>query len=195
MLSHMGRKLVIQPRYFSGRTAWRTWLQSHHASVTELWVTLYKKHVARGLTYPEAVEEALCFGWIDGQLRRLDDEKHMLRFTPRRPGSVWAPSNIARVRRLTKEKKMTLVGLKVFTPRKHPERVALAATTTTRRLPADLGRALRTKPIAWKRFQSYPPSHRQRILWWVMSARQSATRQRRIQNVVSNLVRYARPHW
>lgn len=192
----MKPSMVPHPRYFPTRGKWRLWLRKNHAQSQGLWLMFYKQHVNRGLKYPEAVEEALCFGWIDGQLRRIDDRKHMLRFTPRRPKSVWAPLNIARVKQLIKKKKMTAAGLKVFTPPKHPERVVPVATTPgAKTLPVDLKRALRLKPIARQRLKAYPPSHQQRIIWWVRSAKQSATRQRRIRQVVSNLTRYAKPHW
>lgn len=185
-----------RPHYFPTRGKWRLWLQKNHSKSQGLWVMFYKQHVNRGLKYPEAVEEALCFGWIDGQLRRIDDRQHMLRFTPRRPGSVWAPSNIARVKKLIKEKKMTAAGLKVFTPPKHPEHVApVAATPGSLTIPADLQRSLRARPITWRRLKAYPRSHQQRIIWWVRSAKQAETRQRRIKQIVSNLTRYAKPHW
>lgn len=192
----MKRAVGISSRHFATRQEWRAWLKKNHAHSQGMWVVLYKQHVGKGMQYPAAVEEALSFGWIDGQLRRIDDRKHMLRFTPRRPGGIWAPSNIARVKKLIKEKKMTPAGLKVFTPPKHPERVAPVVTTPKSLIiPTDLKRALKAKPMAWKHWLTRPPSHRRQVIWWIVSAKQRETRIRRINNAVSNLARYARPHW
>lgn len=185
-----------KPRYFATRAAWRAWLQKNHAARSEQWALFYKKHVGRGMAYPEAVEEALCFGWIDGLERRIDDRCHMLRFTPRKPGSTWAPSNIARVKRLIKEKKMTPAGLKVFTQPKHPDRVApTAASPKSLVMPPDLRRALRTRAAAWKHWQTYPPSFRRIAIWWVRSAKQASTRERRVKNVVSNAVAHPKARY
>ncbi len=185
-----------KPRSFPTRLAWRRWLRRHHAKGSGVWVQLYKKHVNRGLQYPEAVEEALCFGWVDGQLRRLDDRRHMLRFTPRRPNSVWAPSNIARVRKLSKAKRMTAAGLKVFRSAKLERQTAPdASVARSLILPPDLRRALRGRRLAWQHWQNRPPSARRIAIWWVRSAKQPATRLRRIRNIVSNAARYAKAHY
>jgi len=94
------------------RAAWRRWLQRHHATKSEIWLVLYKKHVnPSGFSHDDATEEALCFGWIDGILKRIDDKKHALRFSPRRPNSVWSDSNKCRVRRLIQSGQMTEAGL------------------------------------------------------------------------------------
>ena len=156
----------------------------------------YKKHLSRGLTYPDAVEEALCFGWIDGQLRRIDDTRHILRFTPRRAGSVWAPSNVARVKKLIKEKKMTPAGLTVFRASKTAKNPAPKAKTKARIvLPSELRRALMANRKAWMHFQNYPKSFRRTAIWWVSSAKQKETQSRRILKVVQNAAAHAKPHY
>ena len=105
----------MKPTIFNSRNEWRAWLRKHHKSKKEIWLIFYKKHLnKKSLAYTDAVEEALCFGWIDGQLRRIDSARHMIRFSPRRPGSIWAPSNIKRVRKMIREKKMTKNGLTLF---------------------------------------------------------------------------------
>lgn len=180
-------------------SAWRAWLRKNHTRKKEVWVVFYKKHTGRkALAYVDAVEEALCYGWIDGQLRRIDDEKHMLRFSPRRPGSVWAPSNIKRVRKLIRERRMTAAGLKLFRAAKLETRTALTVKTVMKKykrivVPPDLRRALASKPIALKHFLGYPPSFRLLAIHWVRNAKKLETRQRRIKNVVSNASKYSRP--
>lgn len=184
---------------FTTRSAWRNWLRRHHSIEKESWLVLYKKHVRPAtLTYEDAVEEALCFGWIDGQLRRIDDRKHMLRFSPRRPGSTWAPSNITRVRKLIRERKMTKTGLRLFKTAKLEQQTAPTVRTTTREtkrivVPSDLRKALQARPIALRHFLSYPPSFRLLAIRWVQNAKKPETRQRRIRNVVRNAATHARP--
>ena len=99
-------------RHFPGREQWRAWLGENHDAAKELWLVFHKKHTGKGgLTYDEAVEEALCFGWIDGILKRIDDEKHMVRFCPRRKNSIWSERNKERVRRMIEAGRMTDIGL------------------------------------------------------------------------------------
>lgn len=176
------------------RAAWRAWLLKHHASRSGVWLKLTKKNFQPGLSYNDAVEEALCYGWIDGQLRRIDDRSHRLRFTPRKAGSTWAPSNIVRVKRLMKAKKMTPAGLKVFKPSKQ-NTAPVTSTPKSLTLPPDLGRALRSRAMAWKHWQTYPPSFRRIAIWWVKGAKQPATRARRIQNIVSNAFAHPKPQY
>lgn len=184
---------ILPQKFFASRAPWRAWLKKHHASSTGVWVRLNKKHVGQGLQYAEAVEEALCFGWIDGQLRRIDDRSHMVRFTPRRAGSIWAPSNIARMKRLIKEGRMTPAGRRVFKPAEVKRRTApTAAAPTSLRLPPDLAKALRKSPKARKHFLNYPPSHRRIAIWWVRSAKHPETRERRIRNIVQNAAAHSR---
>jgi len=103
---------VGKQRCMKTRSAWRAWLQKHHATADELWLILFKKHTGKaGLVYEDAVREALCFGWIDGILKRIDDEKHTIRFSPRRKNSVWSATNKKRVAKVIAEGRMTEAGL------------------------------------------------------------------------------------
>lgn len=184
------------PRSFSNRSTWRAWLRKNHATSSGIWVRCYRKHIQRGLKYADAVEEALCFGWIDGQLRRLDGQRFALRFSPRKSGSVWAPSNIIRVKKLITAEKMTAAGLKKFRSATLEQRTAPdASSARSLTLPSDLKRALLQRPVAWKHFQNRPPSSRRIAIWWVRTAKKVETRQRRIGNIVSNAARYAKPHY
>jgi uncharacterized protein YdeI (YjbR/CyaY-like superfamily) len=144
------------------------------------------------VTLSEAVEEALCFGWIDGQLRRIDGESHALRFTPRGRRSVWAQSNKDRVERLIREGKMTPAGLAAVEAAKASgEWEAASAREDDQAVPEDLGRALR-KAGTEEAFMSMPPSHRKQYLYWVNEARRDETRQWRIVETVRR-VREGRP--
>lgn len=192
----MDQEITLKPISFSNRGQWRSWLTKNHAKNKGVWVRFYKKFVQRGLKYTDAVEEALCFGWIDGQLRRIDDRRHMIRFSPRQPNSVWARSNIARVKKLIKVKRMTPAGLKLFKSAKLEQQTAPdASMPKSLMIPPDLKQALLKRPISWKHFQGYPPSNRRLAIWWVRTAKKPETRMRRIRNIVANAAKFARPQY
>lgn len=193
----MNRKqLQKNPHFFSTRAVWRSWLKMNHRRDVGVWVLFYKKHLGRGLTYEEVAEEALCFGWIDSQLRRLDEKRHILWFCPRRPGSVWALSNIARVQRLIREKKMTANGLAVFRSAKLQKHTAPNAASQARIvLPPDLRRALVANRKAWIHFQNYPKSFRRTAIFWVLGAKHEEPRTRRIRDIVANAAKNPRPKY
>ena len=137
-----------------------------------------------GLTHEQAVEEALCFGWIDGLLRKVDDESYALRYTPRQPGSVWAESNKQRVERLIREGRMAPAGLaKVEAAKASGEWEAATAREDVDTLPADMAEAL-DKHQARAAFDAWPPSHRKQYLYWLESTKKPETRQKRIQTIV-----------
>jgi uncharacterized protein YdeI (YjbR/CyaY-like superfamily) len=168
------------------RSAWRAWLEEHHADRREIWLVLLKKHVPEpSVTLDEAVEEALCFGWIDGHLRRIDDRSHALRFTPRRPGGQWARSNKARVERLIAEGRMAPPGMAVVEAAKASgdwDRVPPNAELD--RAPDDLQAALDADATAAGGWAALPPSHRRQYVFWVLQAKKSETRARRVDEVV-----------
>ena len=174
---------------FAGRKEWREWLESHHHEDTEAWLVLNKKGVREGsLSLGEAVEEALCFGWIDGKLRSLDDETYSLRFTTRRPDSIWSMSNILRVERLIEEGLMTEAGLqKVAEARQSRQWEAAIRREQTDVIPADLEKALRRRKGAIAGYRSLTDSRKKQLLYWLMSAKRPETRQRRIEAIVSEV--------
>jgi uncharacterized protein YdeI (YjbR/CyaY-like superfamily) len=171
---------------FTGRGEWRNWLESHHRKADEAWLVLYKKGVREGsLSLDEIVEEALCFGWIDGKLRGLDKERYSLRFTPRRNKSVWSVSNIRRVERLIREGLMTESGMeKVVEARKSGQWDAAISREQTDVIPADLEKALRGKKGAVAGYRSLSNSRKKQLLHWLLTARRPDTRQRRIAAIV-----------
>jgi uncharacterized protein YdeI (YjbR/CyaY-like superfamily) len=170
---------------FAGREEWRAWLAEHHAQETEAWVIHFKKSAGRrGLTYEEAVEEALCFGWIDGLLRGLDAEKYALRYSPRTARSTWSESNKRRVAKLIAEGRMTAAGLaKVAVAQASGEWEAATAREDVGAVPADLAEELK-RSRAWAAFNRWPASRKKQYLYWLSSAKRAATRQKRVQAIV-----------
>jgi uncharacterized protein YdeI (YjbR/CyaY-like superfamily) len=179
-----GRKLEEmkqEPKtlYVSDRAAWRAWLEENHASEREVWVVYYKKHTGRPrIPYDDAVEEALCFGWIDSTVRRLDDERYLQKFTPRRDKSNWCESNVKRARRLISEGRMTKAGLdaiaegaldKEFAPK--PKEIEV---------PRFVSDALKKTPHAWENFNALAPSYRRDYVGWITGAKREETRERRL---------------
>lgn len=175
-----------EPLFFRDRAAWRRWLQKNHSKSTEIWVITYKKHTGkRCLSYEEALEEAMIHGWIDSRLRRIDDERHMWRFAPRKPNSIWSLSNRRRAERLVKEGKMTVNGLKTVEDGKRSGQWQKAiAPSKPPRIPSDLKQALVKDGLAWKNFRGFAKSYRTTYLYWIISAKTDKTRSKRIQEVV-----------
>jgi uncharacterized protein YdeI (YjbR/CyaY-like superfamily) len=169
------------PRAFKTAAAFRAWLEKHHATESELVLGLYKVHAAhRGLTYAQALDEALCFGWIDGVLHRLDEDSFSLRFTPRKPKSIWSRRNVAHVERLKKAGKMTRAGLAAFEA-KDDRRLGVYSFEQQRPdLSPAFVKAFRADAGAWERYQQKPPSYRRATAHWVMSAKREETRARRL---------------
>jgi uncharacterized protein YdeI (YjbR/CyaY-like superfamily) len=170
---------------FRTREQWRRWLTRNHAKSPGEWVYMYKKGATAGLRYTEALDEAVCFGWIDGQIHAVDEEKFRQRWTPRRPGSVWSQVNKDRVKRLTAEGRMCEAGHAAVKAAKK-KRTWQKAYSNRREdsVPADLVNALRAEPEAWRNFRSFARTYRNMYAGWVADAKRSETRQRRIAAVV-----------
>lgn len=151
------------------RKAWRRWLSAHHTTAKEVWLVYYKKASGkRRVAYNDAVEEALCFGWIDGLTKAIDDEKYAQRFTPRRRGSQWSASNIERMRKLIASKKVTRAGLAVAGSIAHKLRPGSEKRSA---LPRDLEQELRSDPLVWKQFNRFPASYKRIRIGWIEAAR------------------------
>ncbi len=163
------------------RTAWRRWLERHHARADGVWLVSYKKATGKPrVDYEAAVEEALCFGWVDSKPRKLDDERTMLYFTPRKPRSGWAGSNKARVARLVAEGRMAPAGLAKVEAARHDGSWTALDAVEALDVPPDLRRALDGRARAASRFDAFPPSVRRSILQWIASAKKPETRANRI---------------
>jgi uncharacterized protein YdeI (YjbR/CyaY-like superfamily) len=171
--------------FASDQVAWRDWLAAHHRDRTQVWLLLLKKHVQEpGVRYDEAVEEALCWGWIDGLTKAWDDRCYVVRFTPRKPGSVWSESNVARVERLIAEGRMTPAGMALVEEAKRRGTWDQAASGRLDVTPPDLEAALVAVPAAAARWEEWPASPRRQYVYWVLDAKRPETRARRIADVV-----------
>jgi uncharacterized protein YdeI (YjbR/CyaY-like superfamily) len=177
----------VKPKHFKSAADFRAWLDANQASATELWVGFYKKDSGKGgLTYPEALDEALCFGWIDGVRKRVDDVRFTQRFTPRKPRSNWSRVNIRHVRRLKQAGRMATAGLKAFAARIAARSGVYSFENKPRELSPSLKRQFKAAPAAWNFFQQQPPGYRRVASFWVMSAKQVATRQRRLARLMED---------
>ena len=171
----------------ANRIEWRAWLEQHYATETEVWLVYNKKGCGKpSATYLESLEEALCSGWIDSIIQRIDDEKYARKFNPRRAGSKWSELNKHLVAKLVREGSMTVAGLaKVdFTL---PEADAPRPKRPELPLPEWLRAGLMTSPNAWKIFNALPPSHRREYIGWISDAKKEETRQRRTREAIERL--------
>jgi uncharacterized protein YdeI (YjbR/CyaY-like superfamily) len=166
---------------FPDAAALRRWLEVHHDTATEAWFGYYRRDVDKAsVTYPEAVDQALCFGWIDGITYRIDDEVTANRFTPRRKGSYWSAVNIAKVERLIAEGRMAPAGLRAFEARDASAAARYSYENRPADLPGTMLASLRSNPSAVAYWESQTPSYRRGATFWVTSAKREATRERRL---------------
>ena len=169
------------------RAAWREWLAEHGKNEKEVWLVYYKAGTGKPtILYEESLEEALCYGWVDSLIQKIDEEKYARKFTPRKPGSKWSELNKHLVAKLVKEGRMTEAGLaKVEFP------IEEAASTRPKRpelpLPEWLKAGLMTSPKAWEKFKRLAPSHQRNYIGWVSDAKREETRQKRIQEAIVRL--------
>ena len=174
-----------KPRYFKTQDAFRKWLERHHASNGELLVGYCKVDSGRpSMTWSESVDQALCFGWIDGVRRRIDDECYCIRFTPRRSGSKWSDVNLKKVAKLKREGLMTPAGLAAYERRVVGRRAGYAYEENIKQLTPAMIREFRSHRKAWKFFQAQAPSYRKKITHWITSAKQQSTRERRLSKMI-----------
>ncbi len=174
--------------FFSSREVFRTWLERHHATAAELIVGFHKKGSGRtGLTYAEAVDEALCFGWIDGIVRRIDEASYCHRFTPRKPGSIWSNLNVSHVARLTAAGRMHAAGLKAFAARSAAKTGIYSFENRDRPqvLPPAYARQFRAHAQAWAYFTAQPPGYQRAALHKVIAPKQAATRERWLARLIA----------
>jgi uncharacterized protein YdeI (YjbR/CyaY-like superfamily) len=175
-----------RPLDFRSRGEWRRWLQRNHAKSQGEWVYMYKNGACRaGLRYQDALDEALCYGWIDGRIKSVDKDRFRQRWTRRRPGSIWSEVNKAKVKRLTADGRMTHAGLAAVGVARKTGKWQSACSTRRPSTPhRDLMEALKADPEALANFNRFAPSHRRIYAGWVADAKQAETRQRRIAAVV-----------
>ena len=177
----------MKPRFFRSAAEFRAWLSANHAKASELMVGFYKVASGKGgITYKEAVDEALCFGWIDGVRRGIDDDRYANRFTPRKPKSYWSEVNTKRAKELIADGRMTPAGLAAFERRDASETRKYSFERDTADLDAAQRREFRADKKAWTFFSAQPPGYRKVAIWWVVSAKREDTRARRLATLIEH---------
>ncbi|MDX1478544.1 MAG: YdeI/OmpD-associated family protein [Saprospiraceae bacterium] len=171
----------MRPTFFATPEAFRQWLAKHHATSEELIVGYYKKATGKpSMTWDESVDEALCYGWIDGIRRRIDDEAYSIRFTPRRPDSHWSDKNIKRMQELIDLERVQPPGLAAYAKRKASNSRKASYEQKKVALSKEFEQQFKANAAAWADWQQRPPGYRKQTAWWVMSAKRESTRQRRL---------------
>lgn len=177
----------MDPIFFSQSSDFRQWLEQNHDQAQELWVGYYKKTSGiPSITWPESVDEALCFGWIDGLRKSIDEKSYKIRFTPRKPGSHWSTVNIRRVEELTALGLMCPAGLEAFKKRDAKRSKRAAYEQQVVKLPKEYELKIRANKKAWDHFHSLAPSYKKTTIWWVISAKQEATRLKRLDTLIAS---------
>lgn len=172
--------------YFATPAEFGKWLGRNHAAQTEILVGFYKRGSGKpSMTWPESVDEALCFGWIDGVRRRVDELRYTIRFTPRKAGSIWSAVNIRRVEELTRAGRMRRAGLKVFAARSETRSRVYSYEQEHDGLSEPYAGVLRKNAAAWRFFESRGTWYRKKASWWVMSAKKEETRTARLAKLVA----------
>ncbi len=181
---------VTRMLYVKNRDEWRAWLEKNHATETEVWLVYYKKHTRRpGIAYDDAVEEALCFGWIDSLIQRIDDEKYARKFTPRKSNSKWSALNKRRVAKMIREGRMTEAGLaKVgYSGLEDDYGRTPPSKTEEQDIPEYFKQVLMDNRKAWEHFNGLAPSYRRNYIRWIAAAKTDETRDRRLAEAVQLL--------
>jgi uncharacterized protein YdeI (YjbR/CyaY-like superfamily) len=173
---------LSEPIFFNSPDEFYAWLEEHHETESEVYVGYWKKATGKpSLSWSEAVDQALCFGWIDGRLNRIDDQSHMQRFTPRRPNSNWSNVNVAKVEQLKEAGKMRPAGLAAFERRRESD---YSYERARAQLPSEYEQRLRANRAAAEYFEGRPPGYRRAAIHWVVSAKREETRMRRMQQLI-----------
>jgi uncharacterized protein YdeI (YjbR/CyaY-like superfamily) len=187
----------MKPTFFPTPSAFRQWLEKHHAEAGELLVGYYKKGSGKpSITWPESVDEALCYGWIDGIRRSIDDISYTIRFTPRKPGSTWSAVNIKRAQALIEHGQMRPAGLKAYQARIENKSGIYSYEQRSVEMEEPYNRLLQKKKAAWIFFQAQPASYRKAVNWWIISAKKEETRLKRLEQLIAYSVQGQRlPEW
>jgi uncharacterized protein YdeI (YjbR/CyaY-like superfamily) len=187
----------MKPKFFKSPSDFRKWLKAHHAAATELQVGFYKKDSGKpSITWPQSVDEALCFGWIDGIRKRIDAVSYTIRFTPRKSRSTWSAVNVKRANELLEQGLMQTAGLKAFEARQENRSGIYSYEQRSPELPDQYEKILKKNSAAAKFFQAQAPSYRKAANWWVLSAKLEETRRKRLDKLIHHSERQERiPHF
>jgi len=175
------------PIYFESPQAFYDWLEEHHETDAEVYVGFHKQHTGkRAMSWSEAVDQALCFGWIDSRANKIDDDRYMQRFTPRKPGSNWSKVNVEKVARLIEDGRMRPAGLAAFEKRKDYRTGVYSFERESWELPPEYDARLHASASAAEYFDGRPPSYRRAAIHWVLSAKREETRERRLAQLIED---------
>lgn len=179
---------TINATFFPTPEDFRAWLEEHHDSERVLWVGFWKVGTGKAsVTWPQSVDEALCFGWIDGVRKKLDDESYVIRFTPRKPTSNWSAKNVARIEELIAEGRVRPAGLKLYRERDPAKQTPYSFERSEKaRLSPEAEARFQANEAAWQFFQSQPPGYRKTAIHWVISAKREETRARRLGTLIED---------
>lgn len=181
---------MARPRFFATPDQLRAWFDQHHATDDELLVGFHKVGTGRrSVTWAESVDEALCFGWIDGVRRRIDDDRYTIRFTPRRARSIWSQKNLARYAELDAEQRVQPPGRRAFEARDEARTRQYSFEQERAEFTRAQAKAFRANREAWAFFRSQPPSYRKPATWWVVSAKREETQARRLATLIADSAR------
>ena len=177
---------ALIPHFFPTPAHFRRWLEKHHAFATELFVGFCKTGSGQpSITWPESVDEALCVGWIDGVRRRIDDESYVIRFTPRKPSSTWSAVNIKKMAELIRQRRVGPAGIKAFEMRTEKKSgIYSYEQRESAELSEEFEQLFQANAKAWEHFQAQAPWYRRTSTYWVITAKQEATRQRRLAKLI-----------
>ncbi|HNY04071.1 MAG TPA: YdeI/OmpD-associated family protein [Bacteroidales bacterium] len=171
--------------FFASADEFRKWLEGHHAGEKELLVGFYKAGSSQqNMTWSQSVDQALCFGWIDGVRKSIDDERYFIRFTPRKPGSNWSAVNLEKIRKLTAQGLMHPAGIAACNPDAVPVKPWYSYEDDARQLPPEMAATFRENETAWEYFTATPSSYRKMVVHWILSARQETTRLNRLRQLI-----------
>lgn len=176
---------MVDTLFFADADSFSDWLDSHHKHTSEVWILFHKKGSGKlSQSWPEAVDVALCFGWIDGLRKRVDSDSYKVRFTPRKTQSVWSAVNIQKVEALLRSGKMRPEGMELYNSRKDAE--GYSAQTRNIELHPAYEQRLKENQQAWGNFSEFAPSYKRDAAWWVMSAKREETRSKRLDILISS---------
>ncbi len=177
----------MNPKFFKSQDEFRKWLEKNHKEKTELVVGFYKVHTGKpSMTWSESVDQALCFGWIDGVRRSIDEDSYQIRFTPRKASSIWSNVNIKKIETLTKSGLMAPAGLEIFEKRKKERSGVYAFENEERKFSPEFEKEFKANKKAWTYFQQLAPGYKKLSVSFVMSAKQEATRIKRLKSLITD---------
>ncbi len=179
--------MEYQQLHFKTRADWRKWLKDNHSLSSGIWFVFYKQQTGKKtISYDEAVDEALCYGWIDSIIRRIDEEKYIQKFTPRTNNNRWSPTNIKRIEKLIKEKRMTKIGLAKYKPVIQKDKPVMIKINPDV-IPSIIMNGLKKHPKALECFKNLAPSYRKFYIGWITSAKREETQIKRLNEAISLL--------